>query len=1150
MKILTVFQLRAQVRRLARRARRLFVSVLAIGLVFSLFIAGKNIFLRVVSKEIRKSFEFSSLKFKYLPLSLTVENLRSLGMSPSIRIRRLVVELPYDSLFHYEKALKANVFEPEIRIVSTAQSEKKPGRKWPISLPVTFRNLTVDNGMLLYLDTGGQAEVRGLDLTFETRGADFVFNVDARKVGYTFFPDNYEISGNFKLQASGRGKEVRISLLKLIGERINIQSEGWLHNLLDPEFDLRTRVEVEAKTIQNWLRLPVDLNGLTRGEGILSRKSKMLSYRTELSSDLIVSNGISVGSMSGKLELEFSKKETLELKFVRPGELPKLLALNIGSGRIEGHVENFSLDPLMKQINIPWPVKSSAWGNFVIENDKLEAEAEFRDQALVETGNLFPLRGRVKVNVDFKDDSIDIVSSDLLTSFARLEFRSHWLPDGLIDTEIRGSVNDLKRGREAVAILLKKKLDFPEIRGRGYVRINILGQPDSPEIKFSGAFSPAGFDKFDVSFAEAEGSIARTFSGKFIVDDPDIKGEFRVQSEDEETSVDIFASESDLEKVLAGLDILAPFTGRVSGNFVYRSNNHGQSFEGSFTGSEIDAGGLKMLDASGGLIWKNSTLFFPELNFKSYDGQVSGKAAFGIEDRSYDVSLAGDSLDLALIYPGKEGRISFQAEGRGQFGRDKLPIKFEVKDLVFSPLSKAQARGEIKLDYLSDWLILEADSEILPGENNLKARVEIPLISEKEIKGNIITNLTNLDLIVPWSGARGSMEVNSNLTGKIDSPVVSNSVMFRGAVVPLPGFAHAIEDFSGSLRIDDNRIVIQEFRGKLGGGNLILTGEMNINDQGLVSNIDVRAEGKNMQLSPVERTRALVDGTARLIKDDRQFILDGDLLIKAMSWRRELDEKFYFSSTVETASEKSPSFFDGLVLNLRLYSPGGAVMENSMGRISGRFDLSVTGSYEAPVLLGDIVIEKGSILFQDHQFRILGGRLSFFNPGSLDPYLEVRGETFIKDYRITMKLTGLTSRLHPEFNSSPPLSSEEVLALLALGETFKKTYSTERTTTLSTASLLSYQLADQAKKSSAGLFSLDRLRIDPIVSGASSEMAARLTLGKKLSKNVLLIYSTNLATQRDEIYRLEWGIGMDFSLVAVRNELGRLGLDFKLRKRF
>ncbi|OGD26091.1 MAG: hypothetical protein A2Y56_15205 [Candidatus Aminicenantes bacterium RBG_13_63_10] len=210
----------------------------------------------------------------------------------------------------------------------------------------------------------------------------------------------------------------------------------------------------------------------------------------------------------------------------------------------------------------------------------------------------------------------------------------------------------------------------------------------------------------------------------------------------------------------------------------------------------------------------------------------------------------------------------------------------------------------------------------------------------------------------------------------------------------------------------------------------------------------------------------------------------------------------------------------------------------------------MTGTAGAPVVLGDIEALAGTVVFQDRSFNILAGKLSFFNPLSAEPYLDFKGEAYVKDYRVTFGLNGLVNHLRPEYSSSPPLPPEDVLALLAMGESFKRTYITDVSARLSSAALLADQLSDEAQKRASRLFNLDRISIDPFVMGSSTELVPRLTLGKKISRNLSIYYSTNLTTQREEIVRLEWELGRNFSLVGNRDELGTVSFDVKLRKRF
>jgi translocation and assembly module TamB len=380
------------------------------------------------------------------------------------------------------------------------------------------------------------------------------------------------------------------------------------------------------------------------------------------------------------------------------------------------------------------------------------------------------------------------------------------------------------------------------------------------------------------------------------------------------------------------------------------------------------------------------------------------------------------------------------------------------------------------------------------------------------------------------------------------------------SLMPLPGFPYALTDFTAAAKYVDGALTLTSIGGKLGGGEVRGSGEVGLGGEGIAT-MDLRLEARDMLLSPMDRMRAQLDATLRLLKDRSRFVLEGDLLFNRLTWRREIYEGFAFSSRGETAGEPGPSFFDGMSLNLRLRADENAIIENSLGRFNGRFNLSVIGSADAPVLLGDIDLSSGDLYFQDRSFRVITGRLSFVNPVSQEPLFDFRGETYVKDYRVTLVMSGLISRLKPEFSSSPPLPPEDILSLLALGEAFKRTYysySGNRSTAMSTASLLTYQIADQAKKRTSGFFSLDRFRIDPYIpESTAGGIAARITVGKKISRNVLFVYSTSVANTsvRDEIdeydiFRFEWDISRKFSLVGGRDDRGRLSIDVKFRRRF
>ncbi len=1152
MKIMTVFRITARVRRLVRRLTRFTVMVAVFGLLFGGLVVGKNLLIDGLKRELRKSFEFKSAEVSFVPLSLTIEDIRSISDSPLIRVKRATVVLPYISLFHNEKSVIASIIEPEVRFKpKKAGPAGKSGAK-PFTLPVVLKKLEILRGRLIFEGRNEISELRGLDVMLTTKGREFDLKTSADSGTYRIISSGLEIGGAVNLWITGRQDEARVRDLSIKGPLIDLKASGPLRNILKPEFELDSEMDLDVSALSSYLRLPFELGGRAKARGRIDRGQGKISVKAGLTSEEVTVEGVVMGVLSGDLDLKFGGSSRVVLAFEHPSGVRQDLNIEIVGGQVLGKIDSLYLDPVMKEIGVPWPVKSLAWGKFEFGRKKLSVEGELRDGRLNEAGGKFPLAGRVKANVDFSTGDIVVESSDIRSSFGRLEARSHWLPGGDIEADIRGTISDLKRGREFLALMLKTNFGFPEIRGSGYADIKVKGRAKAPEVSFSGAFSPGGFDTLNASFVEGDGLISGSgFNGRFRIDDPELKGLLTVESGREATRLRVTGGDGELDSILPALGLVLPLHGRVAGDFTAAIKGAETEVDGTFTSPKLLMAGIETSDVKSRLEWKNSIVTFPDLSFGAYGGRIEGRLALGQGGEYYDMDLRGEGLDLALLDSGSKGVISFNALGKGRFGENRVPVKFGIKDLVYSPIQKADLSGELLFDYVNGDILLDGEAGLLPGDNGVKVSVKVPT-GAAPVDGKITGYFTDLDLVAPWKGAKGRADFTTTLSGPREAIVSSIAVEFKGAVLPLPGFAHAVEDYSGSLMIAGGRLVLQEFAGRLGGGKVTGAGEFQLT-AGSVTGMDLRLEGTGMQLSPVERVRALVDGTARLVKDSRQFVLEGDFLLANVIWRRDLSEKFEFMTTVGAqgpAGPRTPSFFDGVTLNIRLRSRGGALMDNSLGRLTARFDLSLTGSMDAPVILGDLEIEKGTVLFQDHTFRLLGGRVSFSNPGSLDPYLELRGETFVKDYRITMNLTGPASRMRPEFTSSPPLQSEEVLALLALGESYERMYSSERNTTQSTASLISYQLSGQAKKTTQGVFSLDRFRIDPLVSESSSEMSARLTLGKKLSKNVLLIYSTTLASQRKEIYRMEWSLGRDFTLVAVRDEQERIAFDLKIRKRF
>ena len=86
-----------------------------------------------------------------------------------------------------------------------------------------------------------------------------------------------------------------------------------------------------------------------------------------------------------------------------------------------------------------------------------------------------------------------------------------------------------------------------------------------------------------------------------------------------------------------------------------------------------------------------------------------------------------------------------------------------------------------------------------------------------------------------------------------------------------------------------------------------------------------------------------------------------------------------------------------------------------------------------PVLLGRINIAEGDIKLAGTKYHLERGDITFTDPVRIDPVLDVEATTRVRDYDITIGLHGTMERLNTTYRSDPPLSSEDIVSLLAFG---------------------------------------------------------------------------------------------------------------------
>jgi hypothetical protein len=1132
------------------RLRRFAVSILVLALVLGAVVVIKNFVLGQVRKRIESTFHYSRLRLTVIPPAIVLEDVRSTSASPFFSAEKVSLRISPLSLFKRDRPLMIIIDRPVIRIYENTAG--KSGEKLDLRLPFSLENGYVRDGQIFYWSPSLSVRAAGFKAAFRQSKGKFILQASAPETTVLSASLNRPITGRVQMLVEGRGNDLSLHRLTFDGPDVLLKVRGLLTRAPSLRYDLRVGLRAPAERLTEFLKLPFHWAGPLQGEGTIENQTGSFSFQGSVFCPKLVLNGVELGVVEGPLSLHPGVRGSLNLKIMNRLQPPEFVDLDFRPGLVEGRARAFHADSIIRDFKIPWPVRSPVNGNFIVAGGRVRVRAAFNgDPAAAAESGRYPFRGPVDLTWTGRERLLEFNSPKLESSFGSLDVDGRMVIGRDISIRIKAAIEDVRGGRDFTALVLDRPLLFPEIRGRGTAEIKILGDFRRPQVKALFALAPGGFDKFDVAAVDGLTEIAGgEVTGIFSVLDPAMRGEIRLHVRAGVVDVKARLDDGLVEPILRSLDLSLPLQGRASGDMAIMIAGKSVSLKGRLRSEALKAAGLALRNVDTSLEWSSASneLVWTGLQTGLFGGSIEGSGRVNLLDWGYEADIKAAGIDLASFSSGLEGRADFSLAGRGSLSREAPQGPFKIQALRYGKMGPAQASGTVTLSYADEKLTAKLEGRLDPGGSDFSASFSYPEADRYYLlsaKGRLL----NPDLFLPWKGVRGEAGFLLEVRGGKAGAQVNGAVDVKGALLPIPGFPHALTDFAGLVFLKNNTASLRSVQGKMAGGEVQGSGEIKFGPGGIES-VDIAADGKGMALALLEGMRTLADGSLRLEGTGDRLALSGDFLVKQISWRREFTDRFIFSTSSYREPKQKRTAFDGMALDIRVRAVDNVVVENSLGRIQGRFDLTLTGTVEAPIVLGDIEALRGDVFFQDRKFRVVRARLSFFNPASVEPYLDFRGETFLKDYRVTFSLSGPLDRLRPEFASSPPLPPEDVLALLALGESFKRTYSYDASTQMGTGSLLSFQLAEEAKRRAEKLFALDSFRIDPFVLGASTEMTARLTVGKRISRNIILLYSTNLTSQREDLVRLEWEYSDGFALVVMRDERGRVSLDAKIRKRF
>ena len=244
------------------------------------------------------------------------------------------------------------------------------------------------------------------------------------------------------------------------------------------------------------------------------------------------------------------------------------------------------------------------------------------------------------------------------------------------------------------------------------------------------------------------------------------------------------------------------------------------------------------------------------------------------------------------------------------------------------------------------------------------------------------------------------------------------------------------------------------------------------------------------------------------------------------------------------AAAGDPRLGGGMRFDVKVRAPGTLRIDNNLATLQARADLTLQGTYDAPVLLGRAEIDRGRVYFQGNTYVIRRGTIDFANPQKIDPLFDVEAETRVRSYNVVAEDQGharardahahlgpaALHRRHPD--PAGRGRGERGGAHVASCATRSELAAT------GAATLAAGRLSEQFGLERAGraALGLSRFSIDP-GGGARRRTAtppSRLTAGKRLTPDLSVVYSQELRGNDEHLLSLEYSLSDRFSILLTR----------------
>ena len=561
-----------------------------------------------------------------------------------------------------------------------------------------------------------------------------------------------------------------------------------------------------------------------------------------------------------------------------------------------------------------------------------------------------------------------------------------------------------------------------------------------------------------------------------------------------------------------------------------------------------------------------STLAY-EVQSKMVGAQLNGSGQTSlVGDYQTQAKLTVSGLDIAnviaLMAPGSfkgTSTIGGTVNVSGPAAKPKLLVgsaafneaDFKLQGVELKaaePIRASLRNGTVTLDQIhvvgQDTDLLAYGTAVVFGDTN-------PQGGRIALHANGSVSLALASTFDPDLITSGKVTFNVAADGRMKKPTFTGDVLFKNVNLSIEGVANGLSNLNGTLVFNEDRLDVKNLTAMTGGGQLKIGGYLAY-QRGLFADLTATADVVRVRYNGLSAT---ANASLRLQGEPQSMLLSGNVLVTRFGVGADVDFAALSAAGAVQAPTDTNSPMNKIRLDVHITSSPQLDFQNSFAKLAGSVNLTVGGTLAVPSVLGRIQITDGSATYLGTTYELERGTIYFSNPVRIDPTIDLDATARVENYDITIGVHGTVTNLKPTYRSEPPLTEADIFNLLALGRTQEEAQlyqeqqeqvGADPTTNALLGGALNATVASRVGK----LFGAGSVKIDPAFIGTLGNSSARITVTEPLSKQVTLVFATNVNETAQQLIQVQYQLNEEYSIVATRDENDVFSVVFKIRKRY